>query len=250
MNGKKVFSYFDVVFPRSGLLDGSRKVKELFSMHTDVERFEDLSLPVAMVATDLKRGNKIILQSGNIMKALQATMCIPGLFAPVRINGRWLVDGGLLDPVPVGVAKAMAADVVIAVDLNSGLISRREVRKKVQMIEEDVPEQDPEYKYELLKKLAEYYESAETSFKSKISELFHKEEDLPDIIDTVMTSINIMQERITRINLAVDPPDILVQPRLGSLKMMDFDQVDRAIEEGYIGVMERIDDIKAMLQQT
>jgi len=112
-----------------------------------------------------------------------------------------------------------------------------------------VAEKEPEYKYELLKKLAEYYESAEMSFKTKISELFHREEDLPDIVDTVMTSINIMQDRITRINLAVEPPDILVQPRLGSLKMMDFDRVDYAIEEGYLGVMERIDDIKAMLQQ-
>ena len=248
MNGKKVFSYFDVVFPRSGLLDGSRKVKELFSMHTDVEQFEDLNIPVAMVATDLKRGNKVLLQSGDIMKALQATMSIPGLFAPVRINGRWLVDGGLLDPVPVGVAKAMAADVVIAVDLNSGLISRREVRKQMQMVQETEPEKEPAYKYELLQKLAEYYESAEVSFKTKIGELFHKEEDLPDIIDTVMTSINIMQERITRINLAVEPPDILVQPRLGDLKMMDFDRVNHAIEEGYLGVMERIEDIKAMLQ--
>lgn len=251
MNGKKVFSYFDVVFPRSGLLDGTRKVRELFSMHTDVEEFEDLALPVCMVATDLKRGSKVILQSGNIMKALQATMSVPGLFAPVQISGRWLVDGGLVDPVPVGVAKAMAADVVIAVDLNSGLISRRLARKQVQRAEDaggvKGEAEEPEYKYELLKKLSDYYESAETSFKTKINELFRKEEEIPDIIETVMTSINIMQERITRINLAVEPPDILVQPRLGDLKMMDFDQVDHAIEEGYLGVMERLDDIKALL---
>ena len=164
----------------------------------------------------------------------------------IRVNGRWLVDGALVDPVPVGVAKAMAADVVIAVDLNSGLISRREVRKQAQMAEKKEA-QEPEYKYELLKKLSDYYENAEASFKTKINDLFHKEEEIPDIIDTVMTSINIMQERITRINLAVEPPDILVQPRLGELKMMDFDQVDHAIEEGYLGVMERIDDIKALL---
>lgn len=246
MNGKKVFSYFDVVFPRSGLLDGTRKVKELFSMHTAVEQFEDLRLPVSMVATDLKRGNKVVLNSGDIMEALRATMSIPGLFAPVQINGRWLVDGALVDPVPVGVAKAMAADVVIAVDLNSGLISRREVRKQMQALEENGL-QEPEYKNELLKKLYDYYESAETSFKTKISDLFHKEEEIPDIIDTVMTAINIMQERITRINLAVEPPDILIQPRLGELKMMDFDQVEHVIEEGYMGVMERIEDIKALL---
>ncbi len=71
---------------------------------------------------------------------------------------------------------------------------------------------------------------------------------MPDIIDTVMTSINIMQERITRINLAVEPPDILVQPRLGALKMMDFHQVESAIEEGYIGVKEKMEDIKALLE--
>lgn len=246
MNGRKVFSYFDVVFPRSGLLDGTRKVKELFSMHTDVEQFEDLDLPVAMVATDLKRGQKVVLQTGSIMKALQATMSMPGLFAPVHLNGRWLVDGGLVDPVPVGVAQAMAADVVIAVDLNSGLVSRREVRQAAEAAEEN-PAQEPEYKNELLQKLSDYYESAEISFKTKINELFRNEEDIPDIFDTVMTSINIMQERITRINLAVEPPDILVQPRLGTLKMMDFDQVDLAIEEGYLGVMERIADIKTMV---
>ena len=245
MNGKKVFSYFDVVIPRSGLLDGSRKVKELFSMHTDVEHFSDLNIPLSMVATDLNRGDKVVLKSGNIMEALRATMSIPGLFAPVWAKGRWLVDGALVDPVPVGVARAMEADIVIAVDLNSGLVSRREIQKQAQMEQNSMAE-EPEYKYELLKKLYDYYENAEVSFKTKISELFHKESATPDIIDTVMTAINIMQDRITRINLAVEPPDILVQPRLGELKMMDFDQVDHAIEEGYLGVMERIDDIKAM----
>jgi NTE family protein len=246
MNGKKVFSYFDVVIPRSGLLDGSRKVKELFSMHTDVEHFSDLNIPLSMVATDLNRGDKVVLKSGNIMEALRATMSIPGLFAPVWAKGRWLVDGALVDPVPVGVARAMEADIVIAVDLNSGLVSRREIQKQAQMEQNSMAE-EPEYKYELLKKLYDYYENAEVSFKTKISELFHKESATPDIIDTVMTAINIMQDRITRINLAVEPPDILVQPRLGELKMMDFDQVDHAIEEGYLGVMERIDDIKALL---
>jgi NTE family protein len=246
MNGKKVFSYFDVVFPRSGLLDGSRKVKELFSMHTDVEQFSDLRIPLLMVATDLHRGDKVVLKSGDIMEALRATMSIPGLFAPVRAKGRWLVDGALVDPVPVGVARAMEADIVIAVDLNSGLVSRREIRKQGQLEQKPAVE-EPEYKYELLKKLYDYYENAEVSFKTKINELFHQESATPDIIDTVMTAINIMQDRITRINLAVEPPDILVQPRLGELKMMDFDQVDHAIEEGYLGVMERIDDIKAML---
>ena len=125
MDGKKVFSYFDVVFPRSGLLDGTKKVAELFSMHTPVQRFSELNIPVMMVATDLQRGEKVVLRSGNLLQALRATMSVPGLFAPARFKGRWLVDGGIVDPVPVGVARATEADVVIAVDLNSGITSRR-----------------------------------------------------------------------------------------------------------------------------
>jgi len=247
MNGKKVFSYFDVVFPRSGLLDGAKKVGELFSMHTDVKHFSQLNIPMSMVATDLHHGEKVVLRSGQLLPALRATMSVPGLFAPARVKGRWLVDGGVVDPVPVGPARATEADVVIAVDLNSGITSRRMRRPVVEEVETTAP-QNPEARSELLTKLSDYYETAEASFKAKVKELLGREEDMPDIIDTVMTAINIMQERITRINLAVDPPDVLIQPRLGALKMMDFDQVELAIEEGYIGVKEKMEDIRALLE--
>ena len=247
MNGKKVFSYFDVVFPRSGLLDGTKKVAELFSMHTSVKRFSELAIPVTMVATDLHRGEKVVLKSGNLLHALRATMSVPGLFAPARVKGRWLVDGGIVDPIPVGVARATEADVVIAVDLNSNIVSRRIKPPKTQTVEKTAPE-NHKTKSELLTKFSDYYESAGTAFKNKVNELLGRDVHMPDIIDTVMTSINIMQERITRINLAVEPPDVLVQPRLGALKMMDFDQVEMAIEEGYIGVKEKMEDIKALLE--
>jgi len=247
MDGKKVFSYFDVVFPRSGLLDGTRKLKELFSIHTTVDDFSELIIPVMMVATDIASGKKVVLKSGNIFEALRATMSIPGLFAPVKVKGRWLVDSGLVDPVPVGVARALEADVVIAVDLNSGMASRRMSSRTAKGAAGKSGE-SPGYKSELLRKMVEYYEHAETSFTAKISELLNRESATPDIIETVMTSINIMQERITRVNLAVEPPDILIQPRLGQLKMMDFDHVEQTIEEGYIGVMEKMDDIKKLLE--
>jgi len=247
MDGKKVFSYFDVVFPRSGLLNGTKKLKELFSMHTDVINFSDLKIPLMMVATDLETGDKVVLKSGNLINALRATMSQPGLFAPVRVKGRWLVDGGLVDPVPVGVARAIEADVVIAVDLNSAIVSRKK-RKKQTLHTENKPDDQHEYKNELLKKLADYYENAEISFKKKINELLRIESSTPDIIETVTTSIGIMQKRITRINLAVDPPDILIQPRLGELKMLDFDQIEHVIGEGYLGVKEKIEDIKMLLE--
>ena len=247
MDGKKVFSYFDVVFPRSGLLNGTKRLKELFSIHTAVADFSELNIPVLMVATDLMSGKKVVLKSGNILSALRATTSIPGLFAPVKVKDRWLVDGGLVDPVPVGVARALEADVVIAVDLNSGAFSQKRTPKKINP-PAPKPENAAAYKHELLKKMVDYYEHTESSFTSKISILLNRESGTPDIIETVMTSINVMQERITRINLAVEPPDVLIQPRLGQLKMLDFDQVEQTIEEGYISVKEKIEHIKRLLE--
>jgi NTE family protein len=247
MDGKKIFSYFDVVFPRSGLLDGTTRLAELFSMHTDVEDFSELKIPVMMVATDLSSGEKVVLKSGSILPALRASMSVPGLFAPARSKGRLLIDGGVVDPIPVGVARATEADVVIAIDLNSGIVSRQ--MKKAGVDNNDSKDRETsKVKSELLNKLSEFYETAEHAFKDKIGHLIGREYDLPDIIDTFMTSINIMQERITRINLAVEPPDILIQPRLGALKMLDFDQVKLTIDEGYISVKEKMEDIKSLLE--
>ena len=247
MDGKKVFSYFDIVLPRSGILDGTKRLRELFSIHTDVQDFSELNLPVMMVATDLETGQKVVMKSGDLLDALRASISIPGLFAPVRVNDRWLVDGGLVDPVPVSVARSMGADILIAVDLSSGNVSKLK-RRKPKIDTEETPVKHEENRNELIKKLSLYYESAEHSFKSKINEIFKKEAAMPDIIETVTTSINIMQDRITRVNLAVTPPDILIQPHLGDLKMLDFDQVEHTIEEGYVRIKEKIEEIRTLLQ--
>ena len=254
MDGKKIFSYFDVVFPKSGLLNGSKRVEELFSMHTDAKNFSDLNIPLMMVATDLYSGRKVILKSGSILKALRATMSYPGLFEPVKMGDRWLVDGGIVDPVPVGLAGAMGAEVVIAVDLNSRIVSRSRSdfshtgsgkKKKVQT-KTSAPE--GHQRNELVKKMTDYYENIEQGLRQKTSGFLHRDTNTPDIIETVMTSVGIMQERITRINLAVEQPDILIQPRLGEMKMMNFDQFAHTIEEGYIGTKEKIADILAFIE--
>ncbi len=200
-----------------------------------------------MVATDLETGKKVVLKSGDILDALRASMSMPGLFAPAWVKDRWLVDGGLVDPVPVSVARSMGADVVIAVDLSSGTVSKKK-RKKQKAQNEVPPVKQAVHKNELIQKLTAYYETAEFSFKSKINDLFKKEASTPDIIETVTTSINIMQDRITRINHAVTPPDVLIRPHLGELKILDFDQVEHTIEEGYAKAREQIEDIKTLLE--
>jgi NTE family protein len=244
MDGKKMFSYFDIVVPRSGLLNGTKKLKELFSMHTDAVTFSDLNIPVMMVATDLDTGDKVVLKSGDLIKSLRATMSYPGLFAPVKIKERWLVDGGLVDPVPVGLARATEVDIVIAVDLNSSVVSRK---KDQHPSNKEEPPKENHHRGEMIKKLSDVYDNAESNFKKKMSDFLGTDPSMPDIMETLTNSVGIMQERITRINLAVDPPDILIQPRLGEMKMMDFNHVEHAIEEGYIGVKEKIEDIRMLL---
>ena len=147
----------------------------------------------------------------------------------------------------------MGAGVVIAVDLNSRIVSRAKGSPILSGIEKEkkllskVTATETVNRNELIKKVADFYESAENRFKDKTSEFLRRDPTTPDIIETVMTSIGIMQERITRINLAVDRPNILIKPRLGELKMMNFDQVSHAIEEGYIGLQERLEDIHNLL---
>ncbi len=254
MDGKKIFSYFDMAFSRSGILNGTKRVTELFSMHSTIKNFEDLSIPLAMVATDLERGEKVVLTSGNIISALRATMSYPALFAPVKMNGCWLVDGGLVDPVPVGVARAMGAEIVIAVDLNTRIVSRQKNTStgnhdsKNQSVSPEALETEQNERNAITKRIFGYYEAFENNLKNINSSARQKDAAIPDIIETITTSINIMEERISRINLAVDRPDILIQPRLGELKMMNFDRVAHAIEEGYIGVQEKLLDIQSLLE--
>lgn len=254
MDGKKIFSYVDVAISRSGLLNGTKRVNELFSMHTDAVTFEDLSIPLVMVATDIKRGRKVILKEGRIIDALRATMSYPGLFSPVMVDGKWLVDGAVVDPVPVGIARAMGADIIVAVDLNTRIVSHQKGGLSSKQIKKDdsflVEETNREIlkRHPIIDKISAYLGNIENRFKDRNNSLQQEAASPPEIIETVMAAIGIMEERITRMNLAVDRPDILIQPRLGEMKMLNFDQVAHAIEEGYIGAQEKVEDILSMLQ--
>ncbi len=242
MDWKKVISYFDVVFPKSGFMDG-KKVHELFSIHTDAKTFADFNIPVRMVATDLKTGKKVVIDSGNIIEGIRASVSVPGVFTPVKRGDQWLVDGGLVDPVPVSVVRNMGADFVIAVDLNSDLINHGYKPNKKPSIEA-IPKKE---RNELVMRIATQYNSAEKAVKAKINRWISSSTKSPNIIDVMGTSLGIMQEQLSRINLAMDPPDILIQPRLGDLKMFDFDQAERSIKEGYTQAKNQIDNIKSIL---
>lgn len=243
MDGESIFSFSDLSFIRSGLLDGDKKLKELFCMHSDKKHFEELEIPLKVVAADMHSGDQVILDSGDLLKALRASMSYPGLFAPVFHKSRWLVDGGLVDPVPVGVARAMGADIVIAVNLDSELISRKRHQKT-----EGVPDiKPPLVRNDFLQNLTARYEAAEKIIRNRLELQKKGEATTPGTWQVINASIQIMQDRVTRVNLAVNPPNILVTPRLGDLKLLEYDQVEHAIEEGYIATQNKINDIRMLL---
>ena len=245
MDRKKVLSYIDVVFPRSGLIDGKNATK-LYSMHTDIMVFDELPIPMQMVATDMDTGEKLILDKGNIPEAIRASCSIPGIFTPVKMGNRWVIDGGLIDPVPVSVVKSMGADFIIAVDLNSGVINGQK-KKKRENNNKPGEQRKAVAKNEIVNQLSSKYDQAGKLMKNKLNSWFNQSESSPHIINIIGSSIGIMQAQITKNNLEIDRPDVLIQPQLAGVKMFDYDQAEKSINEGYDRTIEKMETITNLL---
>ncbi|MDO9516341.1 MAG: patatin family protein [Syntrophales bacterium] len=124
-----IIGFMDVMFPRSGLIEGEKIIK-FFRKNFKDPNIEDLPMLFAAVATDLMSGREIWLREGSLMDAVRASISMPGIFVPFKQNAQWLVDGGLVNPVPVSLCRAMGADIVIAVNLNSNLVGKRRAQKE------------------------------------------------------------------------------------------------------------------------
>ncbi len=243
MDWKRVLSYLDIAFPRSGFIDG-RKVAELIQSYTHVSQFEDLHIPVHMVATDMYSGEQVILSQGSLTDALRASLAVPGLVTPILIDDHWLVDGGVVNPLPVDVCQAMGADIVVAVDLNS---ERSGSRKNVRSSWNKHAAGFEKKRLEVISSWVQRYGPAGKTVSAKIDQWFSREEPSPHIFEVLGTSINIMQKKIEQMNLETHTPDILIRPRLGDLKFFDFDMAERAIGEGFRRGEEAVPAIQAQI---
>ncbi|KKB42254.1 patatin-like phospholipase family protein [Bacillus thermotolerans] len=110
--------FLDFTVPKMGFIAG-KKIKDFIQLLTHRKNIEDLNIPIAIVATDINKAEKVIFTKGSVADAVRASIAIPGIFVPEKINGRLLVDGGVIDRVPVSVVKDMGADITIAVDVAS-----------------------------------------------------------------------------------------------------------------------------------
>ena len=230
MTWADILGFMDVTVPRSGLIEGE-KIIQYFRENLSDSRIEELPVPFGAVATDLKTGKEIWLQSGSLMDALRGSMSFPGILTPCRRDGQWLVDGGLVNPVPVSLCRAMGADLVIAVNLNSDIMGKPRFTRvpDPRPTEETVPEDLP-----LPKKLAAFFNGRLKGAKMSLLKRFgpSQAERGPSLFEVIAMSINIMQDRITRQRLAGEPPDVLVSPRLNHVGLLEFNRAAETIEEG------------------
>lgn len=211
---KNVFGLLDFTFS-GGLVQGE-KLRSYLHKHIRDKDITELSKQFGAVATELITGREIWLRKGSVIEAVRASIALPGLFKPALVEDRLLVDGALVNPIPVSLCRAMGADIVIGVDLNWDLIgwhSHAEV--------------EPEQKTH----------SAFTSILNRLpigrgKSGSEKTPEMPSIFDVMSISLNIMQVRITRSRLAGEPADVMIRPRLADFALMDYHRAADAIAEG------------------
>jgi NTE family protein len=219
--------YLDVSFSGSGLISGRILAEPLTAALGD-ERIEKLPIKFAAIATEFDTGHEIWLTHGRLSDALQASYALPGIFPPVRLGGRWLVDGALVNPVPVSAARALGARVVIAVHLNSDLSGRGTVIANHGSKEGDeaplAPAAQPSVRRSGFTDLL-------SGGHSVLRAVFGSSER-PGIPTIMIEAFNVMQDRITRARMAGDPPDVLIAPKVGQIGWFDFHRAADAIEFG------------------
>jgi NTE family protein len=207
---------------------------------------ESYATHYAAVATDMATGREIWLQSGPIHEAVRASIAIPGIFSPARHDGKWLLDGGLANPIPVSVCRALGADVIIAVNLNGELLGRRYTEP-----EPPAATAPSRLSGEVVRRMLGQWPSAlrrrSADAEPASSNGAAPRETPPGYFDVLASAINIMQDHITRARLAGEPPHVMLVPRLRSIGLMEFNRAEEAIAEGRACVEQALPTLRRYL---
>ncbi len=244
---KKIVKFLDMSPLSGGFIQGD-KLYEFARSHVQDMRIESLSRSLGVVATDLNTGREVWFQDGPLLDAVRASIGLPGLFAPINLNGRWLVDGGLTNPVPVSLCRAMGADIIIAVNLNGDIVGKHARNRKGH---NEIASVGENAEAAFLEKMSSQLKHSLSETSDELwSRMFGENHNTPGMMEVLASSLNIMQDRITRSRMAGDPPEITLAPRLSHLGLMEFDQADTAIAEGYAAVQRMKPAIEQILSET
>ncbi|HBA85414.1 MAG TPA: patatin [Verrucomicrobia bacterium] len=236
------YYFFEISFPKEGLVDG-KKIVELFRQHVKRQDLRSLPVPFRAIATDVMTGEEVVLQDGDVVDAIRASMAIPGIFTPVRRKTQLLVDGGLVNPMPVNVVRQMGADVVIAVDLNFRFPTdgknKRPSKTSTPVIAPMEVHVEPSNA--IVQSMNAQFQKLGNKFIKAAQEwLVRDKPGTINIFDILGNSILIAQSQITQARLLTEPADILIRPELGHISYMEFFRAREAMELGYRAAMEQI----------
>lgn len=216
---RRIFGLLDLNLRGSGLF-GGMKLDARLREHMAGIRFEDLPKPFVAVTSEIRTGHEIWLSNGSLITAMRASYALPGVFEPVTCNGRVLVDGALVNPVPVSVCRAYEQPLVVAVNLHYDLFGRAAVIKHSAgelVVENDAPRGG---------------QFSQQSHQTRLG-----------ITGVMVEAFNIIQDRISRARLAGDPPDMSLQPKLSHIGLTEFHRADEAIRLGYQATMSQIGEL-------
>jgi NTE family protein len=242
---RSVLGYLDVSFSGSALINGGRLADKLLQTAGDAA-IEQLPVRFAAIATEFKTGHEIWITRGPLVEAARASYALPGMFPPIRIGGRWLMDGALVNPVPVSAARALGARVVIAVNVNTDLYGRGTTIQDYGGPEPGAVATDASMEEVVAQRSLLGRFASERAEKRR----FFGEAGRPGLSTVMVEAFNVMQDRLTRARLAGDPPDILVSPRLGRIGLFDFHRAAEMIDLGAEAAekaLEHVDEVVAAL---
>jgi NTE family protein len=241
---RRIVGLMDFHIGGSGLISGDRLRRLLGSELANV-RIEDLPVKYAAIATELGTGHEIWLTHGSLVDAMRASYALPGVFDPVRLGGRWLMDGALVNPIPVSAARAMGADIVVCVNLNGDPGSRGTIIQS-HRAERDTASLTPDLDVRPSANWLSSFSGAAQRVRSLVGRA-QDDNPAPGLVGVMIDAFNITQDRISRSRLAGDPPDVMISPRLAKIGLFDFHRAAEAIEQGAAAAERVIDDIHAAM---
>lgn len=215
----QTLSLMGIGIRRGGLASG-QKVFDKLAKDLCAPTFEAMDKPFACVATDLYSGREVVFNSGDVGTSIQASCAIPALFSPIAYNERWLVDGAVVNPVPVNLCRQLGADFVIAVNLNADF-------RPLQIARETAKHEETQEKNE------HFFKKSQDVVRQWFSpEPKDNAKHAPGILSVMSSSLEILQARVTRSRLAGEPPDILIEPTLTDVGLMEFHRCAELCETG------------------
>ncbi len=220
----RLFRFLDIRLGSSGLIAGNRLADELTEKLGDLES-QHLSQRFIAIATELATGHEIWLREGNLVENLRASYALPGIFNPVKVHNHWLIDGALVNPVPVSACRAFGARLVIAVNLNADSFGKGTFADAEHLHHNETEEDEDSGFRSLLS-------GANRPDRLLLRQLFGVGNSAPGLTDVMFASLNIIQDRLARSRLAGDPPDVTINPQVAHVGLMEFHRATELIELG------------------